>query len=187
MCGIAGFTHKGRPAPEGRIQAAVKCITHRGPDQQGVFESADVSLGAVRLKIIDLSPLGNQPMRSDDGDTTIVFNGEIYNHPEVRAELEALGHKFNSHCDTEVVLRAFLQWDTKCLEKLRGMFGLAIWTESQKRLILARDRMGIKPVYFHRASTQNGENVYFGSELKSIFTHPEIERNIDLVGVNCYL
>ena len=77
MCGIAGFTHKDRPAPDGRIRAAIKCITHRGPDQQGVFESADVSLGAVRLKIIDLSPLGNQPMRSDDGDTTIVFNGEI--------------------------------------------------------------------------------------------------------------
>src|SRR3954470_12883948 len=165
MCGIAGFTHKGRPAPDGRIQAAAKCTPQRGPDQQGVFESADVSLGAVRLKIIDLSPLGNQPMRTDDGNTTVVFNGEVYNHPEVRAELEALGHKFKSHCDTEVVLRAFLQWDTKFLEKLRGMFGLAVWTESKKRLILARDRMGIKPVYFHRAPTQNGENIYFGSEL----------------------
>jgi asparagine synthase (glutamine-hydrolysing) len=183
MCGIAGFTHKGRPAPEGRIQAAVKCITHRGPDQQGVFESTDVSLGAVRLKIIDLSPLGNQPMHSADGDTTLVFNGEIYNHPEVRAELESLGHTFNSHCDTEVVLRAFLQWDTNCFERLRGMFGLALWTESQKRLVLARDRMGIKPLYFHRAT----ENIYFGSELKSIFIHPEIDRQIDLDGLNCYL
>jgi asparagine synthase (glutamine-hydrolysing) len=187
MCGIAGFTHKGRPAPEGRIQSAIKCITHRGPDQQGVFESPDVSLGSVRLKIIDLSPLGNQPMRTEDGGTTIVFNGEIYNHPEVRAELEALGHKFNSHCDTEVVLRAFAQWDTKAFERLRGMFGLAIWTESQKRLVIARDRMGIKPLYFHRAPAQNGQDIYFGSELKSIFAHPEVPRDIDLDGLNCYL
>lgn len=183
MCGIAGFTHKNRPAPEGRIQSAIKCITHRGPDQQGVFESADVSLGAVRLKIIDLSPLGNQPLRTDDGDITIVFNGEVYNHPEVRAELEALGHNFKSHCDTEVVLHAFAQWDTGALERLRGMFGLAIWTESQKRLVIARDRMGIKPLYFHRS----GLDIYFGSELKSIFAHPEVPREMDLDGLNCYL
>src|SRR4051812_32495118 len=122
-------------------------------------------------------------MRSDDGNTTIVFNGEIYNHPEVRADLEQLGHRFHSHCDTEVVLRAFLLWDTKCFERLRGMFGLAIWTESQKRLVLARDRMGIKPLYFRRA----GQNIYFGSELKSIFTHPAIERQLDIDGLNCYL
>jgi asparagine synthase (glutamine-hydrolysing) len=183
LCGIAGFTHKDRSVPKARIEAATKCLVHRGPDQQGVFDSADVSLGAVRLKIIDLSPLGNQPMHSEDGDKVIVFNGEIYNHHEVRAELEALGHIFKSHCDTEVVLRAFLQWDTQALQRLRGMFGLAIWTESSKRLVLARDRMGIKPLYYHRA----GQDLYFGSELKAILVHPEIERRINMDGLNCYL
>jgi asparagine synthase (glutamine-hydrolysing) len=183
LCGIAGYTHKNRQVSKSRIEAATQCLVHRGPDQQGVFESQDVSLGAVRLKIIDLSPLGNQPMHSGDSDKTIVFNGEIYNHQEIRAELELLGHRFNSHCDTEVVLRAFLQWDTKFLQKLRGMFGLSIWTESTKRLILARDRMGIKPLYFHRA----GQDIYFGSELKAILIHPEIERRINMDGLNCYL
>jgi asparagine synthase (glutamine-hydrolysing) len=183
LCGIAGFTHKDRSVPRSRIEAATECLHHRGPDQQGIFEAPDVSLGAVRLKIIDLSPLGNQPMHSEDADTTIVFNGEIYNHKDVREELQKLGHTFKSHCDTEVVLHAFLQWDTQFLQRLRGMFGLAIWTQSRKRLILARDRMGIKPLYIHRA----GQDIYFGSELKSILCHPEIERRINLDGLNCYL
>jgi asparagine synthase (glutamine-hydrolysing) len=183
LCGIAGFTHKDRSVSKSRIEAATQCLVHRGPDQQGVYESADVSLGAVRLKIIDLSPLGNQPMHSEDGDKVIVFNGEIYNHDEVRNELKALGHQFKSNCDTEVVLRAFLQWDTQCLQRLRGMFGVAIWTESSKRLVLARDRMGIKPLYIHRA----GQDLYFGSELKAILVHPEIERRINMDGLNCYL
>ena len=122
----------------------------------------------MRLKIIDLSG-GDQPFVSDDGDTAIAFNGEIYNHLELRRELEALGHRFHSHCDTETVLHAFLQWDTRCFVRMRGMFAVALWTESQKRLVLARDRMGIKPLYYYRA----GEDLCFGSELKAILEHPE--------------
>ena len=129
-------------------------------------------MGAVRLKIIDLEH-GDQPMSSDDGDTVLVFNGEIYNHAEVRRELEKAGHKFRTHCDTEVVLRAFLEWDVAGFERLRGMFAAALWTESQRRLVLVRDRMGIKPLYYLRARRRD---LYFGSELKAILLHPEIER-----------
>ncbi len=157
-------------------------MVHRGPDQQGVYESDSISLGAVRLKIIDLCG-GDQPIFSEDRDLVIVFNGEIYNHAEVRAELERLGHRFHSRCDTEVVLRAFRQWDTACFPRLRGMFGAALWCESERRLVLARDRMGIKPLYFHR----RGENIYFGSELKAILDHPEVPRYLDLNALNYYL
>ena len=141
-----------------------------------------MSLGAVRLKIIDLEH-GAQPMLSDDGDTVLVFNGEIYNNAELRSELEALGHRFHSYCDTETVLRAFLQWDTDSFAKLRGMFAAALWTESRRRLVLVRDRMGIKPLYFAR---QNG-NVYFGSEVKTILPHPEIGRGINRLSLDRYL
>ena len=122
-------------------------------------------------------------MHSENGDCTIVFNGEIYNHLEVRAELEARGHRFRTHCDTETVLRAFLEWDTNCFARLRGMFGVALWTESAKRLVLARDRMGIKPLYIARL----GDDLYFGSELKAILAHPEIPRQLSIAGLDCYL
>ncbi len=182
MCGIVGFTHKDRPSGGERIREATAMLLHRGPDQQGVFETPNVSLGAVRLKIIDLIS-GEQPMRSDDGDTVLVFNGEIYNYAEVREELKARGHRFSTRSDTEVVLKGFLEWDTGCFARLRGMFGLALWTESRRRLVLARDRMGIKPLYYSR----RGDDIYFASELKAIFVHPEIDRTIDLDGLNCYL
>ena len=182
MCGIVGFTHKdGLPRPE-RIAAATATLIHRGPDQQGVYESATCSLGATRLKILDLES-GDQPIRSEDGDTTIVFNGEIYNHLEIRAELEKLGHRFHTHCDTETVLHAFLQWDTASFQKLRGMFAIALWTNSSKRLVLVRDRVGIKPLYI----ALDGEELYFGSELKAVLIHPEIERNLSLPALDCYL
>jgi asparagine synthase (glutamine-hydrolysing) len=140
-----------------------------------------VSLGAVRLRIIDLDG-GDQPMKSEDGDTILVFNGEVYNNPELRKELRALGHSFRTHCDTETVLEAFLEWDTDCFRRRRGMFALAIWSKRDNRLVLARDRVGIKPLYIHR----RGVNVYFGSELKSLFVHPEIERHIDPLGLHYY-
>ena len=182
MCGIAGFTHKNwAPEPE-RIERATATLAHRGPDQRGVFRSSLASLGATRLKIIDLQG-GDQPIVTDDGDTAIVFNGEIYNHLQLRSELEKLGHRFYSHSDTETVLRAFLEWDTRCFSRLRGMFAIALWTKSSRRLVLARDRMGIKPLYIAR----RGEDLYFGSELKTIFVHPEFERRLSLAGLDCYL
>jgi asparagine synthase (glutamine-hydrolysing) len=182
LCGIVGFTHKHWVPDSDRIRSATDTLIHRGPDQQGVFQSSLCSLGATRLKIIDLGS-GDQPILSEDGDVAIVFNGEIYNHHDLRRELEELGHRFYSNCDTETVLRAFLEWDTGCFERLRGMFAIALYTKSAKRLVLARDRMGIKPLYFAR----RGEDLFFGSELKAILIHPEIERRLSLEGLDCYL
>ncbi|HEY2548316.1 MAG TPA: asparagine synthase (glutamine-hydrolyzing) [Candidatus Acidoferrum sp.] len=182
MCGIAGFTHKNwAPEPE-RIERATATLAHRGPDQRGVFRSSILSMGATRLKIIDLQG-GDQPIVTEDGDTAIVFNGEIYNHPELRVELEKLGHRFHSHSDTETVLHAFVEWDTHCFSRLRGMFAIALWKKSVRRLVLARDRMGIKPLYIAR----HGEDIFFGSELKTIFAHPEFERRLSMAGLDCYL
>jgi asparagine synthase (glutamine-hydrolysing) len=182
LCGIAGFTHKNWVPPPERIRAATATIVHRGPDQQGIHETPVFSFGATRLKILDLAS-GDQPILSDDGHTGIVFNGEIYNHFALRAELEKLGHRFRSHSDTETVLRAFLQWDVQCFPRLRGMFALALWQKNTRRLVLARDRMGIKPLYVSR----QGEDLYFGSELKTLFVHPEIERTLSREGLDCYL
>jgi len=182
LCGIAGFTHSKRSAPSGRMREAIATLSHRGPDHQGVFESSTVSLGAARLKIIDLAS-GDQPITSASGDTTIAFNGEIYNHLELRKELEALGHRFRSRTDTETFLEAFLEWDSGCFARMRGMFAVALWTESSRRLVLARDRLGIKPLYLAR----HGDDLYFGSELKALFAHREIERRLSLAGLDSYL
>jgi asparagine synthase (glutamine-hydrolysing) len=182
LCGITGFTNKNWDAPPDRIRAAASTLIHRGPDQLGVFESRLFSFGATRLKVIDLHG-GDQPILSDDGDTGIVFNGEIYNHLEIRRELENRGHQFKSHSDTETVLHAFLEWDKECFSRLRGMFAIALWVKSEKRIVLARDRMAIKPLYICR----QGEDLFFGSELKAIFAHPEIERRISLNGLDCFL
>jgi asparagine synthase (glutamine-hydrolysing) len=182
LCGIIGFTAKSWFPEPGRIRQATATLVHRGPDQQGVYESKNCCLGATRLKIIDLAG-GNQPIYSEDRDTVIVFNGEIYNHLEIRKVLEARGHSFRTHCDTETVLHAFLEWDTDCLERLRGMFAVALWTNSRRRLVLARDRIGIKPLYI----AERGNDLFFASELKGILIHPEFERRLSLEGLETYL
>jgi asparagine synthase (glutamine-hydrolysing) len=182
LCGIAGFTHKNWAPDAERIEQATATLAHRGPDQRGVYRSSVLAMGAARLKIIDLQG-GDQPIVTDDGELAIVFNGEIYNHLEVRNELEQLGHRFHSRSDTETVLRAFVQWDTQCFSRFRGMFAVALWARSSRRLVLARDRMGIKPLYIAR----RGEDLFFGSELKTIFIHPEFPRRLSLDGLACYL
>ena len=182
MCGITGFTNKHWTPPSDRIKKATETLIHRGPDQLGVFSSPFFCIGATRLKIIDLNS-GDQPMLSADGDTGVVFNGEIYNHLEIRTELQRRGHRFVSESDTETVLHAFLEWDKGCFSRFRGMFAIALWNKSRKRIVLARDRMGIKPLYISR----QGEDLFFGSELKAIFAHPEIERRLSLKGLDCYL
>jgi asparagine synthase (glutamine-hydrolysing) len=182
LCGIVGYTHKDWSPPPQRIREATNTLFHRGPDQQGVYQSSFFSVGATRLKIIDLAA-GDQPILSADGDFGIAFNGEIYNYLELRNELEELGHRFESHSDTETVLRAFMQWDKDCFAKLRGMFAVALWKKSARRLVLARDRMGIKPLYIKH----QGDDLFFGSELKAIFIHPEIDRRLSLAGLDCYL
>src|ERR1051325_8130327 len=182
MWGIAGFTRLGREPDAGVADRITGSLYHRGPDQHGIFQGSVATLCAVRLKIIDLAG-GDQPIVTENGDTAIAFNGEIYNHREIRSDLEALGHQFRSNCDTETVLRAFLEWDTDCFRRMRGMFAAALWTESRKRLVLARDRMGIKPLYYYRS----GNHVYFGSELKAILEHSHIPRQLDSEALDLYL
>src|SRR5690242_8657509 len=182
MCGIAGFTRLSRNIGRGIAERIAETLFHRGPDQHGVHEGSVATLCAVRLKIMDLAG-GDQPIVSPDGDTVIAFNGEIYNHREIRQELERLGHRFASQCDTETVLAAFVEWDVDCFRRMRGMFAAALWTESRKRLVLARDRMGIKPLYYYRS----GDDVYFGSELKAILEHSHVPRTLDLAALDAYL
>jgi len=182
VCGITGYTKKRIIPDRSVLEAAAKSIHHRGPDQLGFHVTNSVALAAVRLKILDLAG-GDQPITTDDGDNVIVFNGEIYNYRALRAELESLGHRFRTNSDTEVVLHAWLEWDTGFLTRLRGMFAFALWRESEKRLLLARDRMGIKPLYLWR----HGEDIVFGSELKTIFAHPDFPRRLNREALNYYL
>ncbi len=182
MCGIAGFSHFRKPLPAGVLTNAIDSITHRGPNQKARFECEEVSLGATRLAILDIAG-GDQPIFSDDRDAVIVYNGEVFNFVELREELEREGAVFHTHCDTEVILQAFLRWGDASFARLRGMFAIAIWVQSQRRLVLARDRMGIKPLYYF----QQDSEVYFGSELKCIFANPDVPRRISLAGLNCYL
>ena len=182
MCGIVGYTHSSRKLPAGVLNAGIQGMVHRGPDQQAVYSTSNISLGAARLRVVDLEG-GDQPMQSLDGKFTIVFNGEIYNHGALREELQRLGRRFKTRCDTEVVLNAYLEWGGDAFARLRGMFAAALWNEEEQRLTLVRDRAGIKPLYYY---LQRGE-LFFGSEMKCIFAHPDVPRRIDLNGLNLYL
>jgi asparagine synthase (glutamine-hydrolysing) len=182
MCGILGYSHISKKLPSGILSSALSSLAHRGPDHEGRFECDQISLGATRLRILDLKG-GDQPLFSPDRDVVVIFNGEIFNHHELRADLEAEGFRFHTNCDTEVILQAFLRWGSACFSRLRGMFAIAIWVQSERRLILARDRMGIKPLYY---CLQQGE-IYFGSEVKCIFAHPAVRRKVCLSGLNCFL
>jgi asparagine synthase (glutamine-hydrolysing) len=181
MCGITGYwVRRGDPTPWlADLGASVDSLAQRGPDDQGVWvrPGARVGLGHTRLSILDLSPLGHQPMRSPDGTLTMVFNGEIYNFAAVRSELEALGHRFRSSGDSEVVLAAWQQWGIAAAERFVGMFAIAIWNERERRLVLLRDRMGVKPLYY----AWDGRTFWFGSELKALraFSRwaPEVDRD----------
>ena len=150
-------------------------IAHRGPDGEGFFTDGNVALGHRRLAIIDLSPAGHQPMATRDGRYVISYNGEIYNFNELRIELEALGHQFHSRSDTEVLLEGYAHWGIKVLDRLNGMFAFAIWDRVERTLLIARDRYGIKPVYY----TQAGGTFLFGSEIKAMLTHPACRRGLD--------
>ncbi|MBV9073278.1 MAG: asparagine synthase (glutamine-hydrolyzing) [Acidobacteria bacterium] len=182
MCGIAGFTHSVRRLPAGVLASALRSIQHRGPDSFGNFEDQFASIGATRLRILDLEA-GDQPLHSADGDTIVVFNGEIFNHRELRTQLEQAGFAFRTHCDTEVVLNGFLHWGESCFARFRGMFAIAIWIRSQRELVLARDRMGIKPLYY---CAQDRE-IFFGSELKCLFAHPGVRRQISIEALDQFL
>ena len=184
MCGIAGFvTFDGHVRDEAgaRLKRMTDAIIHRGPDEEGYFVDDHAALGHRRLSIIDLSS-GQQPMAALEGRVQIVFNGEIYNYLEVRAELEQLGYRFRTHSDTEVLLQGYLQWGARSVEKMNGMFAFAIWDARDRRLFLARDRVGKKPLYYAR--TRAG--VAFASELKALRAGDLIPLEIDPESLDCY-
>ena len=179
MCGIAG--HVGSTQPE-LLPAMLGLLKHRGPDDSGIHASGDVGLGMTRLAIIDLVT-GRQPMSDDTGRYWIVFNGEIYNFRELRAELMTAGRRFRTRSDTEVILQAYAVHGEACVERLAGMFAFAIWDDAERRLFLARDRLGKKPLYYwHRDRL-----FLFASELKALLLHPAVGRSIDWTALHHYL
>lgn len=189
MCGIFGIAAHNARIPEGIVERGTHSLAHRGPDDSGTVvlrDSADhveIGLGNRRLAILDLSPLAHQPMHDAATGNWIVYNGEIYNFREVRCELEGLGTSFISHSDTEVVLKAYARWGQECLAKFRGMFAFAIWNAGQEQLFLARDPMGIKPLYYADA----GSCLLFASEVRSLLGTGLIAAEIDHAGLTNYL
>lgn len=177
MCGIAGIIKKNQSTDADLMKEMLASIAHRGPEDEGIWMSKNhhVALGQRRLAIVDLSPLGHQPMISADGRYVITFNGEIYNYPELKAELEGLGRTFISQSDTEALLYSYVQWGEKCLEKLNGMFAFAVWDEKEQKLFAARDRLGEKPFKYH----YDGENLSFASEIKALLVDSSLKREID--------
>jgi asparagine synthase (glutamine-hydrolysing) len=167
MCGFAGLLRwDGLTAADtARVRTAADVLAHRGPDSAGFFADEHIALGFRRLKVIDLSPAGEQPMRNEDGTLTVVFNGEIYNYRELREELRAQGHTFKSQSDTEVLLHGFEQYGEELLPKLRGMFAFALWDAKARRLLLVRDPLGVKPLYF----AERDGMLAFASEPKALF------------------
>lgn len=185
MCGIAGFIRSCAPQGDSVLLKRMgEAIRHRGPDASGEYLDEQVGLSHRRLSILDLSPLGNQPMHSGDGSLVIVFNGEIYNFLELRAQLERDGVCFRSKTDTEVILALYARHGVKCLGMLNGMFAFALWDKARRTLFLARDRVGKKPLYYYHAG---GDRFGFASEIKSLLELPGIERTIEPTAIADYL
>jgi asparagine synthase (glutamine-hydrolysing) len=184
MCGICGKLNFNRqePVDSGLLRRMMELIYHRGPDGGGEYLCGPVGLGHRRLSIIDLNT-GDQPMCNEDGTVWVVYNGEIYNFLELRADLEKLGHKFKSATDTEVIIHLYEELGEESVERLRGMFAFALWDERQQKLLLARDRVGIKPIYY----VNTGKALVFGSEIKSLIADPSVERRINPQSIDRFL
>jgi asparagine synthase (glutamine-hydrolysing) len=184
MCGICGIVDFSRGGVEGEVLSRMtRSLRHRGPDDSGTLLSAPAGLGHTRLSIIDLSAQGHQPMASDDGTISIVYNGEIYNFPELKRELESQGVTFRTRSDTELALKAFQRWGTDAFARFNGMFAMAIWDSEKKELHLARDRFGIKPLYYHH----DGSVLAFGSEIKAILESGRLDRRASRRALHEYL
>jgi asparagine synthase (glutamine-hydrolysing) len=193
MCGIAGiWNYHGENRPDAAVAAMLRAMKHRGPDGTGTFDFVGGAGGMVRLALVDLSPRGQQPLWAHDKQVGILFNGEIYNFRELRAELESAGHAFQTQTDTEVVLHAYLEYDTKFVEKLRGMFAIAIfdWRQLKKpglpKLLVARDPFGMKPLYLAQADHRPG-SVIFSSEIRGLLASGLVARGVDQEAVAEYL
>ena len=184
MCGIAGIINHDHqhPADVHVLDRMLDSIIHRGPDDEGRLVDRELAMGMRRLSIIDLST-GQQPLYDESERFGLVFNGEIYNFKELRADLIARGHRFKTHGDGEVIVHLFEEHGPKCIDFLRGMFAFAIWDQQDRQLFIARDRMGIKPLYY----TQTSDAIIFGSEIKSLLHHPHVNAAVDLQGLADYL
>src|SRR5687768_7921123 len=172
MCGIAGIvaTDRLQPGDAERAVAMRDVMTHRGPDAAGIHTDACAALAHRRLSIVDLAT-GQQPLSNEDGSIWVTFNGEIYNHRDVRPVLESAGHRYRSKSDTETIVHAYEQWGDECGQQFRGMFAFAIWDAPKRRLLLVRDRLGVKPVYW----TMAGDRLLFASEIKAILESGLVE------------
>ncbi len=179
MCGFAAWfdPEGGRPDPRWLAEAAA-AIAHRGPDDDGVLIEDGVGLAFRRLSIVDLST-GHQPLSNEDGTVWIAYNGEVYNHADVRRDLESRGHRYRTTSDTETIVHAYEEWGEDCVTRLQGMFSFAIWDRPRRRLFVARDRLGVKPLYFARARGA----LVCASEIKALFAFPGVERRVHLLGV----
>jgi asparagine synthase (glutamine-hydrolysing) len=185
MCGIAGrFNYDARqPVDRDILEAMTDAVRHRGPDAGGYYHGPGIGLGHRRLSIIDLAT-GDQPLANEDGSVQVVFNGEIYNFAEVRAELIAHGHRFRTGSDTEIIVHGYEQWGERCVNRFRGMFAFAVWDANQRRLLLARDRLGVKPLYY---AALPGDGIVFGSEIKSLLEDPAVPRDWRPEAIDAYL
>src|SRR5438270_8753904 len=183
MCGIAGVMYAdGRPIEPALLKAMGGRIAHRGPDAEGFWTAPGIGLAHRRLSILDLSG-GNQPLSNEDGTVQVVFNGEIYNYLELRAGLLGRGHRFRTNSDTEVLVHLYEEAGDTLVERLRGMFSFALWDTRRQRLLLARDRLGIKPLYVYRDS----EKVLFGSEVKALLADSSVPRDLNVEALEDYL
>src|SRR5213083_3503692 len=184
MCGICGQYNFGNLAPVQRrdIEAMTKTLIHRGPDDEGYYIAGPLGFGFRRLSIIDLAG-GHQPMSDREESVWVVFNGEIYNFPELRRELEGYGYTFRTQSDTEVIVHGYKKWGLDVFNHLNGMFGLAIWDVRRKRLVLARDAFGIKLIYYRIANGQ----LTFGSEIRAILAGENLKPAVDPVALNLFL
>jgi asparagine synthase (glutamine-hydrolysing) len=186
MCGIAGkvvLGAVGQRTNAETIRQMTDVLCHRGPDAGGVWVNDGAAVGNRRLAVIDLDPRSHQPMSDDQAGVHVVFNGEIYNYRELRRQLQQDGVRLRTESDTEVILRLYLREGQRLLAKLRGMFAFAVWDERERRLLLARDRIGKKPLYYRHA----GSTLWFGSEPKAIFQDPDVPCEVDLDALDQYL
>jgi asparagine synthase (glutamine-hydrolysing) len=181
MCGICGKYSPGG-VQAGDLQPMLRAIVHRGPDDEGVYARGPIGLGSRRLSIIDL-PGGRQPIANEDATVWVVFNGEIYNYPALRRELEGRGHIFRTHSDTEVIVHLYEELGERCVQRLRGMFAFAVWDENEQKLLLARDRLGQKPLFY----AQIGDELLFGSEIKAILAVDGQPRTLNYAAMHHYL
>src|SRR5262245_30415692 len=176
MCGIVGIVAHSAADVE-NLEQLCAVMAHRGPDDAGVqlWPLQAVGLGHRRLSIIDLSERGRQPMTNEDETVWVVFNGEIYNFQDLRREMTAVGHQLRTQTDTEVVVHAYEEWGLNCVQRFRGMFAYAIWDARIRRLVLTRDRFGVKPLFYY----WDGTRFLFASEIKALLAHPAVQRDLD--------